>query len=186
MLIDKTEEHQVAHAQMLSDAQDILLSFGVVPILSGSALLGAVRDGDLLPWQTGVVLIVKYEEIKPYIFDIVNTINEKGYKITKFFKHKKEFKITMMRDGLLIEITGFHLNTDNNKYERKCRSKYKSVPDYFFNPPYKQIDIRGIFYNCPFETEKYLELLYTKNWRTPIKSDKGSDFRNRELYRFPN
>lgn len=184
MLTDKTEEQQITHARMLSDAQDILLSFGVVPILSNSALLGAVRDGDLVPWQTGVVLIVKWDDINPYMFDIINTINTKGYKITKFFKHKKEFKITIERDGLVVEITGYHYNKDNNKYERKCRSKYKSVPDYFFNPPYEQIEIRGTKYNIPLNYTGYLKLLYGNDWQTPVRSSIGGKFRNKELYRF--
>ncbi len=184
MLIDKTEEQQIAHAEMLSDAQDILLSFGVTPILSGSALLGAVRDGDLVPWETGLVLIVKYDEIISHAISMINEIKTRGYNVPIFFKHRKEFKITIERDGLVIEITGYHFNKDNNHYERKCKSKYKSVPAEFFTPPYDQVEIRGVIYNRPFGTGKYLELLYGENWRTPIKSTKGKYFRNKELYRF--
>lgn len=183
MLIDKTESEQKFHARMLADVQDILLYFGVTPILSNSALLGAVRSGDLLSWQTGVVLIVKYEEVKEIQLDIINELNAKGFIIKKLFAKRQDWKITAGKNNFIVEIVGYHHNNENSRYERKVHGHIKSVPDYFFNPPYEKIKLRDVEYNIPLNYTGYLKLLYGENWETPIRSRLAKKFRNQELYR---
>jgi len=174
MLFDKTEKEQKFHAQMLADCKSILDKHGVISILSGSALLGAYRDGELIPWQTGIILIVDSEDIEKKQNRIKKDLIKKGFIVKKHFTTKNNFKIQIRKSKFTVEIVGYYKNGKN--YERKTKKKIRTVPIEFFTPPFGEIKIHGVKYNTPKDIAGYLTHLYG-DWRTPIRSPYPSTFR---------
>lgn len=182
--IEKTEKQQAFHNKMLADCQAVLKHNKLTPILTGSALLGYMRTGDLLTWYPpGSVFIIRYHEIKSEQHEqkIYDDLINSGFEIIKYFKKKNNWKITVRRDIFLIEITGFY--KDGKNYARNnTKHRIKTIPKRFLSK-FQKIEIRGTEYICPFEIENYLSHLYT-DWKTPIKTGKRGELRNKAYSRF--
>lgn len=187
-LIDKTPKEQTAHLKMLCEARDVLNKYGVEYVLSNAGLLGALRDGELIPWARGLVLIVKSEQIGALQLTLKSEFEKRGYHIRVFMKPENRFKITIEKLGLdlCVEITAYYLNRTTNRRERRVGNKYKSIPAQYYDAPYHKIKLRDEIFNVPFLECEYTELLYGKDWHTPIRSVMGKKFRNQSLYRFKN
>lgn len=172
ILEEKTELEQQQHIKMLADARDILNKHGVFYLLSGSALLGSARDGDLVKWCMGTVLIVKYDDVKKKENLIIEDIKKSGYKVTRHFKRHSNWKIRFDFGRINIEIVGY--KKKNTVFRRKYKQFFKIIPAVFWKKPYKEVIIRGEKFQCPGKKIKYLIHLYGKNWVTPIKTKKTS------------
>lgn len=164
---DKTKTQQDFHAKMLSDCKTILDKYNIKSILSGSALLGIIRDGDLIPWSPGCILIVDFDKIKRYQNKIIPDLKEKGFKITRHFKKRSNFKIRVDKKIFNIEITGYSHKKDF--WWRSSGKRIKTIPDSFFKNT-TDIEFKGCIYQAPEKIDKFLTHLYG-NWRKVIKSE---------------
>jgi hypothetical protein len=182
-LVDKTFSEQLDHLKMLCDARNVLIGFDIDYVLSNAGLLGAVRDGELIPWARGLVLIVKSEQIEYIRDDIRRKFESMGYFIKSYMHSAKRFKITIQKDNLCVEITAYHYNDELKRRERRVGAKHKSVPAYYYDSPYHKVKLYDEFFNAPFLECEYLKLLYGESWHTPIRSVVGKKFRNQDLYR---
>jgi phosphorylcholine metabolism protein LicD len=176
-LYEKTEDDQKKHAAMLSACNVICKKHGLKPILSGSALLGIVRDGDMVPWSMGAVLIVDSEKAIKVDDKIINDLRAHGLKIKRYFREKENWKIRADAGKFNVEITGYYRLGDN--YVRNTGTRYKIIPAHFFDGPLLDMDLRGTRYKTPWNLDGYLSHLYA-DWRTPNKSRHAGDFRNPE------
>ena len=83
----KTEEEQQFQADMLAECDTILKNNNIQPVLTGSALLGAYRDGDLIPWAFGTVLLVMdYDRVVKLEEKLKTEFINAGFKIHRHFK----------------------------------------------------------------------------------------------------
>ena len=172
---NKTELEQQEHIKMLADARDILNKHGLFYLISGSALLGSVRENDLIKWSLGAVLNVKFNEIKKKEKEVIEDIKSAGYKIKRHFKRGSNWKIRFDKGRLNIEIVGYVLHGAN--YRRHYRHYYKVIPAVFFKEPFGEVEIRGEKFLCPRKKMKYILHLYGKKWVKPIKTNKTSVMR---------
>ena len=176
-IYEKTEAEQAQHAAMLSACNVICKKHGMNPILSGSALLGIVRDGDMVPWSLGAVLIVDSVEAVKVDDKIINDLRAHGLKIKRYFPKKENWKIRADAGKFNVEITGYYRLGDN--YVRNTGTRYKVIPAHFFDDFTVDMILRGTKYCAPRDTESYLSHLYA-DWKTPNKSRHAGDFRNPE------
>jgi phosphorylcholine metabolism protein LicD len=174
ILWDKTEEQQRFHAKMLSDCKSVLDRYSIKSILSGSALLGMLRDGHLVPWERGLLLIVDFDDICIAQVAIVNDIKELGFEIRKHFPGKLNFKIQSWKKEFDIEIAGYY--KEGGFYFRKTRHRLRNIPEYYLKDANQTIKIYNTEYIIPNDPDSYLTHLYG-DWRTTIRSNDPADFR---------
>jgi phosphorylcholine metabolism protein LicD len=167
MLTDKTPDQQNFHGKMLADVKLILDKHKVTNILSGSALLGIVRDGDLIPWSPGCILIVKFSDVKLKEFKIIDDLKSAGFKIKRHYKKSSNWKIRVDKGNYNIEITGYDKQRDH--YFRSSGKRIKTIPLKYLDNLTKIKSKYGKFI-CPKDTAGFLTHLYG-DWRTVIKSE---------------
>lgn len=175
MLIDKTEKEQQEHAEMLADCKNILEKNGVPAILSGSALLGAYRDGDLVPWCYGAVLSSYRNKLIENDDAIITDLKNAGFEIIRHYVGDN-YKIRAERGKFNIEILGYKMN--KKYFYRQLRNKRKIVPKKFFKKPFGKIVLRGEEYKTPADIDGFLEFIYL-DWKTPIRSNTPSEYKTR-------
>jgi hypothetical protein len=162
---NKTPEQQAQHFEMLCEVSTILNMLCITNILTGSALLGLYRDGELRPNCWGVTLTCFYDQIKPKEELIKNHLKLKGYKIEKHFINRN-WKIRASKGQLQIEICGYSYNPDKKIYYRKIKNKIKFIPIEFLDK--NMLFIKNCFkFKVPFDIKKYLKFTY-KDWKTPV------------------
>lgn len=182
-LFDKNEKQQKFHAKMLSDSKIILDKHDIKYFIAGAALLGAIRENDLIKWERGLPLMVDSRQAIKKQSVLIKDFG-KSFTIGKCFSKVENWKIRMYRDfeGIkyFIEIVGHYKK--GNEYLRKLKRKIKIIPSEFYDKPFKQIEIRGVKYNIPYNSEKFLTWVYG-DWRTPIRSNNPSKFRAKTFTR---
>lgn len=166
----KTEAQQAFHSRMLSRVRDILEKNNITAILTGSALLGARREGDLLAHCPGVVLSTFYDQIKPKEDKVISELKKAGFKIEKHFINRN-YKIRISKKGLNVEICGY--SEAKKYYYRKLQNKTKIIPKKLLLPPWGSIELRGKTYKTPHNIDKYLIFTY-KNWKAKMTGTPSS------------
>jgi len=178
-LKDKAEQEQVSHGKMLAECKNILESNGAPAILSGSALLGAYRDGDLVPWCYGAVLSSYKNNLQKNEDKIISDLKNSGFKIARHYTGDN-YKIRVDKGKFNIEIVGY---IKNKKYFfRQLNDKKKIISKKFLLPPFGEIQLRGETYKTPADIEGFLEFIY-QDWKTPTRSMSPSTYKNREHMR---
>jgi hypothetical protein len=177
--IYKTPEQQKFHLSMLKDAKEILDSFNIQHILTGSALLGRYRDGEIVPWCAGAVLnVVIDKKIIRFSKKIRKEFEKRGYKV-KYNNFKQGWKIRADKKGLNVEICGYYL--DDGHYKRISNGRMRIIPEKFFRKPFSKITMTDLtVYDCPANIEEYLSHLYI-DWRTPAHRKDRKNFRNKNF-----
>lgn len=172
---------------------------GIVFWIEGGTLLGALRDQKLIPWDHDLDFGMKYEsevQMKKLIrklrrhfyvsvrnFPKTDKIWHLGnYRVLKIFPRKHLF----FKDDLCLDLFVYYEGTlpdteelvykyvvwDRNAYHRKE----------FLDKP-ETISFYGNMVPVPANPEKFIEVKYGKDWRTPIKEwnvalDDGSIYRS--------
>lgn len=173
---DKTEQQQQEHADMLAECKHILEKYNIPVILTGSALLGAYRDGDLVPWCPGVVISSYYKPLAKNEDAVIEDLKNAGFNIARHYRNKEDYKIRVTKNSLNVEIFGY---SKNKKYfYRKLSNKMKIIPKRFLLKPFGQITVRGETYNTPKDIEGFLEWVYV-DWKTPTRSKSPSTYKRK-------
>lgn len=166
----RTEEELSEIAKGLREFASVLDGFPFKWHLANGVLLGAYRDGDLIPWDSDVDIDAKAEELVPHAKQVVASLKATGFRV-KVKRYKKK----------IIKITGYKYN---HMYALKAWRKHKKGMRKYWDliyVPVKHFDntgtveLRGVKYPCPAQTEKYLEHVYGRDWKTPFKVDRYTD-----------
>lgn len=160
---NKTTEEQQKHFEMLCDVKKILDFYKCTNILTGSALLGIYRDGELRSNCLGVTLSCFYDQVKPVELKIINELIKYKFKIERHFINRN-WKIRASKGRLQIEICGY--SAMNFHYYRFIKRKMKIIPKTFFDNLTK-LKFKGVKFNVPKDIEGYLKFVYN-DWKTPV------------------
>jgi hypothetical protein len=151
--------------------------------LAYGTLLGAVRDGDLIPWDHDIDLLVREEEVPRVLairidgFRFSPTTRDAGYlainpgRICNFWTgaiailhHGRKvgdlYAFTRFADGVL------------RRYDRATGAywcPHSSFPAFFVEER-ASVDVRGRSCAVPAHAERWLEATYGADWRVPYRS----------------
>lgn len=158
----RTEKELAAYARGLKEFADVLDGLGLFWFLACGALLGAYRDGDLVPWDHDVDVELKEEEAKSRSQKIHAALKSAGFRT-----ENRTYGIRAKKYGHKYAIRMWQQKGNMRTLGRK------QLPDYFFKN-LSSIKLRDSKYPCPSNVEKYLEWKYGKGWRTPTPRKKTS------------
>ncbi len=169
---------------MLKDVTDILEGFGIRYWLECGTLLGVIREGRLLPWDTDIDLYILAEDV-PLLRKAFWKLFFKGYrakisrmKVDHFPLKKGAPRIAKVRnrDGLfhrgplLIDIFIKHAPGDGFLYNvlmNKNECVVQKAPSEMLAET-TLVDFGGKQYPVPAKYDEYLTYRYG-DWRTPVK-----------------
>jgi len=147
----------------LLDFKEVLDKHNVLFLLFAGCLLGAIREKDFISWDSDIDVICfnewsrrDHEKMKKVKEDLII----KGFHAVDSNEcplHNDFF----VRNGEKIEIWWFDKIDDEWVFGNTLRYKTE-----FFDTP-KEIDFLGAQFKVPFDPEKWLELHYGKDWKTP-------------------
>ncbi len=160
----KTEEELTGYARGMQEFATVLSRYEMSWFLGCGALLGAYRDGDLIPWDWDVEFEAKAEEASSYMRNLVKDLRKEGFKQIR--TDRKGIRIRCKKYGCR-----YLLRLWKKEGEFRYLEKNWKLPDYFFRALGK-IELRGNQYPCPVDIEGYLTWKYG-NWRTPIRAADG-------------
>ncbi|GAI68124.1 unnamed protein product [marine sediment metagenome] len=141
--------------------------------LVGGALLGIIRDGDLIEWDVDIDygLVVpelsediesKIEDFREYLrsigFYVSHNPTERGYRgaALAFYAEKKDIK-----NDFDVEV-----GKEGDKVIRM--QKYPFPGDVIL--PLRKIEFKGELFSIPNKPEEFLDIVYQEaGWRKPIK-----------------
>ena len=165
--------------KMLLDVAEILESEKIPYILEGGTLLGIIREGRLLPWDTDLDLTVtrQYTKnllaarwkfwIKGYRTRIRRVKNNSEYftKGSPRILRIQTTKFIFFKGVSLMDI--FIKDLVNEKYYWTVSKKdvLKSAPRHFYEE-FTQFNFKGKLYSVPEKYDAYLQSRYG-DWKTP-------------------
>jgi len=182
----------------LYEINDILKSFSLRYWIEGGTLLGAIRDGKLIPWDHDLDMgIINDSEI--LLREIVKALKRKFYVSVKTFDktegtwnlgtyrvikiYPKKFFI--FKDDLCLDLfvyySGVLPDSDEDVYKYVVWGKNAyHKKEFLMNT--QLIEFYGQQIPTPLNTEKFLEVKYGSDWKTPkekwnVALDDGSIIR---------
>ena len=174
----RTKDELKAQNEGLVQIKKILDKIGVINYLSSGTLLGAVRDGDFIPWDWDVQMYLITENAYPLRFKINNLLRNAGFVIHKFVDDEDGLKWDVRRDGVIFELTSWYLK-GKWRYRKK---KSMRVPAYLFNGVY-EINFKNLNYRTLNPPEEYLKFCYD-DWRTPVRTADKKIYSNQNHLRY--
>ena len=156
--------------QILTEVHMIFNSVGMRFWLTGGSLLGAVRNNDFIAWDDDVdfdTLLEDFSTIKYLLRDsmleagfVVRLTDDENFPKVSFYKKGQKIALgALKKDGVW-----------------RVRPAYR-YPDTMFNMK-ETILFKGMKFNVPSPTEEFLEHVYGKSWKEPIKAENDIEFYN--------
>lgn len=156
---------------LLFDLLDILDKHKIKHWLNWGLLLGAVRDGGFIPWDTDMDVTCHVKD-KPKILDIVDLeMHLKGCFIPKkevcypedhwYIRDKEKIELNFVED------CGERYVYSPDRCVLGCPKSYIDELD--------EIEFLGRKVKIPSNAKEYLRLSYGNDWQTPIKDKKPVD-----------
>lgn len=169
---------------LLNEVVDSLENIGEKPFLNGGTLLGMYRDGKLINYDCDAdIAILKNDRnnLDEYIQKILQTILKDNPNLDYYMGHypgeiNHYSAITFVDKSSKLHID-LAFMYDDNYFEDNPNKKYyigffTSMSPMFFS--FDRFDLirknfGNRYYWIPTDTEHYLEQLYSKDWKQPIK-----------------
>ena len=168
--------------KMLVEVSGLLDKHKIPYVLEAGTLLGVIREGRLLPWDTDLDITVLHKHASK-IYRIKWHLFLKGYRmrVRKFKYDVGPFKKGDIRI-IKIQTTRFGFFKDQSlmdifvKYKigNECfwalkgeRYMIKKSPSEYYEST-TQIDFLGNRFSIPLQAEEYLAYHYGNDWRTPV------------------
>jgi hypothetical protein len=153
----------------LAQIKDILDAAGIPFIVEGGVLLGAVREGDFLPWDNDVDVAVRSEDLVPRAAEVVDRLARSGFQARIADPDPRNFKIAAAGYDTHYEVCGWFLRG------RWRRRRHYKMPAPFFDRT-TTVRLHGVDYPCPDPPVGYLEFFYG-DWRTPRRDGRSLTYR---------
>jgi FkbM family methyltransferase len=143
-------------------------------MLSDGVLLGAVRDGDFIPWDWDVEISIKVEDIFHKSDLILELLKDQDFILGTVNLKWDNYKINIHKYGSKFSMIGFY-----SQDGFRLRSAWK-YPEVFFDK-LESIDFLGSQYLAPSPPEDYLEYQYG-DWKTPIRETTKRKYLTSQVY----
>jgi len=172
--------HIESGVKNLTDVKNVLDSEGVAFWLSAGTLLGAYRDGDFIPWDDDIDIDSYEEYLVPKISEIRQKFLDLDF-VVRLPKKKQGVKMNIYRYKQKVSIDGLFLDPSykNNKF-RLSRS-YR-FPRKFYETP-GILEFKGMEFRVPAPIEDFLQHVYGKSWKKPIKSYDANEYTSKNMRR---
>ena len=151
----------------LVELKRILEELELLFILEGGVLLGAVREGDFIPWDDDVGVALRTEELYREREPLLQALAAGGFALHSMDPSYENFKINVVKYDTRYELLGWYL-----KGRMRRRDHYR-MPKRFMD------NTQG----CPSPPEGYLKHFYG-NWRTPKSKGRFFSIRCYDQRRF--
>jgi hypothetical protein len=154
----------------LGELVGVLDGLQIPYILEGGALLGAVREKRLLPWDFDVDIAVGLEAIAGKSKAVIRDLHDAGFRVVETdLDDPRDFKISARKCDTLYEISGWY---QSGRWRR--RTHYKMPRAFLERTGELQLD--SIRFRCPDPPESYLRFVYV-NWRIPTRHGRYLSYR---------
>lgn len=133
--------------------------------IQDGTLLGAVRDGHIIPWDTDTDVGVYSWEWTPAIHQ---TILKAGFREEAAWNtRERDFHQKYSWNGILIDVFHYYRASDGTIYHglRGGRTRFHYPTEFEFAP----IELNGVELNAPFPPEQFVRTKYGLEWRMPRK-----------------
>lgn len=178
--------HKEMLVKLLFEIKEIFDEVGIPFFLIGGACLGAIRDGDLIPWDKDIDIGI-LEEHKKLLDKAGEIAIKKGFGVFPWV-HREYARVDIFRKyGIEVDIDVYYSKLPENVSFEVDAQQYLNckeilwmsvVKDVYFEVypkddiiPFSQATIKGVSFNVPHFPEKYLERLYGEKWRIPHHGD---------------
>lgn len=146
---------------------DLLEESNIPYWLDWGTLLGAVRDGKMIPWDEDIDIGIFYKDIKK-VTNLESQMVKDGFRLA-MESDKSAVRVIRFygEKGIKFHIDILPWKINGNIVKAGYNSKpFKVYPiEELLN--LKKIEFEGRMYPCPREPEKSLDRLMGKDWRTP-------------------
>jgi hypothetical protein len=164
----RSEDELTAQGRGLAALSDALSEVGLPHFVSGGTLLGAVRDGDFIPWDWDVEVSVRSEEAVGRLDDAVAALSRHGFSVGAVERDEANLKVVAHREGATFEVRGYR-----RRGELRVRRDFRTRERFFAGAA--EVTLRGRTYPCLGPVDEYLADRYG-DWRTPVRSATKSEY----------
>jgi hypothetical protein len=143
--------------QLLKTVHDVCIKNKLRPILTGSALIGIYRDGQLINQES--IFNVDHAAIKNKYAKLNETFKKLGYHTHFYPSHEKEkLVIKDKKNGVRVQLLSFR-RTKLYYYRRKRKNEARVIPLHFYDN-LGHITFKEYDFTCPVNVMAYLKYLY--------------------------
>ena len=164
VIIINRKIHAGAKYQILREFDAIMQELDIKYFVTGGSLLGIFRDADFIEWDDDV----DADTLPDLISDKYQLLREKliGSDFIVRYTDGDWPKYSIFKDGEKLSL-GVLIPSKDGKWLLRPDYKY---PSYLFKDG-RLIDFKGLSLVLPNPPEAYLEHVYGKKWKIPLKSD---------------
>ena len=137
----------------LVEISAILEKHNIDYFLTDGTLLGAVREGDFIPWDWDVEITVLTESIFHKVAVILEEVKKDGFLFSSIIQSKSNFKLNVKKYDCKYSLNGL---VENDEY--MFRDAYRYPKNFFLKK--SNISFRGRNYPTVSDIEKYLVFQY--------------------------
>ena len=145
-------------------------------VIFDGALLGFIREKNLIKWDLDIQISMRYSEYKENLIKIIETIQKLQIGAIKLNNSFENPKLTINQIDFKYTLKPFHYTKDKKIIFRKL---YKYPAEYL--DKISKIRINDFIFPIPKKSEDLLELEYGKNWRIPLNPKDKYEYLNSQV-----
>lgn len=153
----------VTAARVVQELIDTALANGVTAWIQDGTLLGAVREGGIIPWDTDLDVGVYSWEYSPALDD---ALLDKGFeKNADWNERHRDYHQKWIKRNVKIDIFHYYRHDSGAIYHGLRGGKMR----FYYPAPFEfaQILLHNVPVSAPFPPEQFLRIKYGSDWRTP-------------------